>query len=122
MLITNYILIDFENVQPKDPSVFDAEHLKIIVFVGANQKKVPVELAKALQPFGSKAEYIQITSSGANVLDFHIAFYIGWLVASFISLQVRQVQAKPLLQLLLLQLLVSGGGFQTERNHQLEMC
>jgi hypothetical protein len=80
MLITNYILIDFENVQPKDLSVFDAEHLKIIVFVGANQKKVPVELAKALQPFGSKAEYIQITSSGANALDFHIAFYIGWLV------------------------------------------
>lgn len=80
MLISNYILIDFENVQLKDLSVFDAEHLKIIVFVGANQKKVPVELAKALQPFGSKAEYIQITSSGANALDFHIAFYIGWLV------------------------------------------
>lgn len=72
--------MDFENVQLKDLSVFDAEHLKIIVFVGANQKKVPVELAKALQPFGSKAEYIQITSSGANALDFHIAFYIGWLV------------------------------------------
>ena len=80
MLITNYILIDFENVQPKDLSVFDAEHFKIIVFVGANQKKVPVELAKALQPFGSKAEYIQITGSGSNALDFHIAFYIGWLV------------------------------------------
>lgn len=79
-MISNYILIDFENVQLKDLSVFDAEHLKIIVFVGANQKKVPVELAKALQPFGSKAEYIQITSSGANALDFHIAFYIGWLV------------------------------------------
>jgi len=80
MLITNYILIDFENVQPKALSVFDAEHFKIIVFVGANQKKVPVELAKALQPFGSKAEYIQIIGSGSNALDFHIAFYIGWLV------------------------------------------
>ena len=79
-MITNYILIDFENVQPKDLSVFDAEQFKIIVFVGANQKKVPVELAKALQPFGSKAEYIQITGSGSNALDFHIAFYIGWLV------------------------------------------
>ena len=80
MLITNYILIDFENVQPKDLSVFDVEHFKIIVFVGANQKKVPIELAKALQPFGSKAEYIQITGSGSNALDFHIAFYIGWLI------------------------------------------
>ena len=51
MLITNYILIDFENVQPKDLSVFDAEHFKIIVFVGANQKKVTIELTKALQPW-----------------------------------------------------------------------
>ena len=79
-MITNYILIDFENVQPKDLSVFDAEQFKIIVFVGASQKKLPIELAKALQPFGSKAEYIQITGSGSNALDFHIAFYIGWLV------------------------------------------
>lgn len=79
-MITNYILIDFENVQPKDLSVFDAEQFKIIVFIGANQKKVPVELARALQPLGSKAEYIQIIGSGSNALDFHIAFYIGWLV------------------------------------------
>lgn len=79
-MITKYILIDFENVQPKDLSVYDVEDSKIIVFVGANQKKVPVELAKALQPFGGKAEYIQITGSGSNALDFHIAFYIGLLV------------------------------------------
>jgi hypothetical protein len=79
-LVTNYIFIDFENVQPKDLSALDAEHFKIIVFVGTNQKKVPVEMAKALQPLGNKVEYIKITGNGSNALDFHIAFYIGWFV------------------------------------------
>ena len=78
-LITNYILIDFENVQPKDLSVLDAEHFKIIVFVGASQKNIPVDLVAALQPMGTRAEYLQITGNGSNALDFHIAFYIGRL-------------------------------------------
>lgn len=76
---TNYILIDFENVQPKEVSVLDAEHFKIIVFVGASQRKIPIALVKALQPMGSRAKYIQITGNGSNALDFHIAFYIGLL-------------------------------------------
>ena len=75
---TNYILIDFENVQPKELSDLNAEHFRIIVFAGASQKKVPIALANALQPMGSRAEYIQITGNGPNALDFHIAFYIGW--------------------------------------------
>ena len=51
---------------------------KIKVFVGANQK-IAVDVAKALQAFGSDAEYIQIEGNGKNALDFHIAFYIGRL-------------------------------------------
>jgi len=76
-LSINYILIDFENVQPKELSDLNAEHFRIIVFAGASQK-VPIPLAKALQPMGSRAEYIQISGNGPNALDFHIAFYIGW--------------------------------------------
>lgn len=75
---TNYILIDFENIQPKELSDLNVEHFRIIVFAGASQKKVSITLAKALQPMGSRAEYIQITGNGPNALDFHIAFYIGW--------------------------------------------
>ena len=53
-----------------------------MVFVGANQAKVPFEVAQAMQSMGSKAEYIKITSNGSNALDFHIAFYIGLLAAA----------------------------------------
>jgi hypothetical protein len=38
-------------------------------------------MAQALQIFGPDVEYIQIEGSGSNALDFHIAYYIGRLVA-----------------------------------------
>lgn len=76
---TNYVLIDYENVQPEDLSLLRADHFRIFVFVGANQKKLRVGIVKTLQPFGERAEYIQIAGTGPNALDFHIAFYIGQL-------------------------------------------
>lgn len=79
---TNYVLIDYENVQPEGLSVLDAEHFKVFVFVGASQTKVTFEAAAALQRMGSKAEYIKISGNGSNALDFHIAYYIGQLAAT----------------------------------------
>lgn len=34
-----------------------------------------------LQKLGSRAQYIRITGSGRNALDFHVAFYIGEFAA-----------------------------------------
>lgn len=79
---TNYVLIDYENVQPEALSVLDEEHFKVLVFVGANQTKLTFEAAAALQRMGSKAEYIKISGNGSNALDFHIAFYIGQLASA----------------------------------------
>jgi PIN domain len=78
----NYVLIDYENVQPEALTVLEAEHFKVIVFVGASQTKVTFEAAAALQLMGSRAEYIKISGNGSNALDFHIAFYIGKLAAA----------------------------------------
>ena len=79
---TNYVLIDYENVQPVDMAALDQEHFKIIVFVGANQAKVSFDIASTLQRMGAKASYVKISGNGANALDFHIAFYIGQLAAT----------------------------------------
>jgi hypothetical protein len=81
-LRTNFVLIDFESVRPEALDPLAQEHFKVIVFVGANQAKVPFEVASALQRMGSKAEYVKITGNGPNALDFHIAYYIGQLAAS----------------------------------------
>lgn len=77
----NYVLIDYENVQPAGLSALDQDHFKVMVFVGASQTRLAFESAAALQRMGSKAEYIKISGNGSNALDFHIAFYIGHLAA-----------------------------------------
>jgi hypothetical protein len=79
---TNYVLIDYENVQPDTIGVLDQEHFKVIVFVGANQAKVTFEVASLLQHLGNRARYVKISGNGPNALDFHIAFYIGQIAAS----------------------------------------
>ena len=76
---TNYVLIDFENVQPRNLEILENHPFKIFVFVGANQTKVPFDLATVMQNFGDNAQYIKISGNGQNALDFHIAFYIGQL-------------------------------------------
>ena len=79
---THYILIDYENVQPKSLSVLQGapnQAFRIMVFIGANQSKLPVELASSMQGFGDKAQYVRITGSGRNALDFHVACYLGTL-------------------------------------------
>lgn len=78
---TNYVLIDYENVQPNSLDGLDAEHFRVLVFVGATQNKLTFEKAAALQKLGSRAEYVKIAGNGSNALDFHIAFHIGHLAA-----------------------------------------
>ena len=79
---TQYLLIDFENVQPESlPAPSDDVPLKVFVFLGEKQKNIPKNLAKVLQPFGTDGSYLEISGAGKNALDFHIAFYIGELAA-----------------------------------------
>lgn len=68
---TEFVLIDFENTQPKDVASLNGGRYKIKVFLGAQQAKIPLEMARALQAFGPHAEYIQISGNGNNAVDFH---------------------------------------------------
>lgn len=80
---TNYILIDYENVQPKTlASLKSDQPFKVYLFVGASQTKVNFEVVEAMQALGENAQYVKIAGNGPNALDFHIAYYIGRLAAS----------------------------------------
>jgi hypothetical protein len=81
-MATPFFLIDFENVQPKALGRLQPGAARIKVFLGQHQSKLMLELVQALQPFGTDAEYIQITGSGPDAVDFHIAFYIGRLASA----------------------------------------
>ena len=75
------MLIDFENVQPRNLEILASHPFKVFVFVGANQTKVPIDLADAMQQLGKEASYVKIAGSGRNALDFHIAYYLGELAS-----------------------------------------
>jgi hypothetical protein len=81
-MTTPFFLIDFENVQPKALGRLQPGSARIKVFLGQHQSRLMLELVQALQPFGKDAEYIQITGSGPDAVDFHIAFYIGRLASA----------------------------------------
>ena len=55
----------------------------MLVFVGAQQNRIPFEFADAMQRLGEKARYIKIAGTGRNALDFHLAFYLGELVHQY---------------------------------------
>jgi hypothetical protein len=78
-LPTNYVLIDFENVRPKNLEILSNHPFKVFVFVGASQAKIPYDLAAAMQQLGEDAQYVKIGGNGKNALDFHLAFYVGEL-------------------------------------------
>jgi hypothetical protein len=78
-LKSNVVLVDYENVQPKDIELLRGGPFKVKVFLGPSQTKVPVNLAAALQVLGGNAEYVVLETGAKNALDFHIAYYIGVL-------------------------------------------
>jgi PIN domain len=75
----NYVFVDHENVSLDDVISLDGDHVRLLAFVGATQKKIAVDAVMAIQRMGSRAEYVQMSGTGPNALDFHIAFYIGRL-------------------------------------------
>ena len=99
---TNYVLIDYENVQPTSLAGLDAEHFRVLVFVGASQNKLTFDTAAAVQKLGARAEYIKIAGNGSNALDFHIAFHIGHLAAhdptAFFHIISKDTGFDPLIQ------------------------
>jgi len=81
-LRTNYVLIDYENVQVKSLSLLKGEQFQVRVFLGPNNKKIPVELVLAMQALEDRGEYIVLETPGVNALDFHIAYYLGALATT----------------------------------------
>jgi hypothetical protein len=80
---TNFVLIDSENVRPEYIEKLKHEHFRVVVFVGANLKRLDFPTVNAVQALGSNGSYVKISSNGPSALDFHIAYYIGKLAADY---------------------------------------
>ena len=73
----NYVLIDYESVQPSQLELLNRDDFVAYVFVGKAQAKLSFETVSAIQDLGERAKYIKFSGAGPNALDFHIAYYIG---------------------------------------------
>jgi PIN domain len=98
----NVVLIDFESVQPDSIEALNQDHFQVLLFCGANQTKIPFELAATFQKLGARAQYVKISGTGPNALDFHIAYYIGKLAVeepgAFFHIVSRDKGFDPLIQ------------------------
>jgi hypothetical protein len=99
---TNYVLIDYENVQVKSLALLKGEHFRVHVFLGPKNMKLHRELVFAMQEFGNRGKYIVLDAGGSNALDFHIAYYLGVLAAAdptaFFHIISKDTGFDPLLQ------------------------
>jgi len=75
-LAQELLLVDFENVQQVDFSLLD-EGTNVVLFVGASQKSIPIELVTSAQKLGARVDWQRVEGNGSNALDFHIACHLG---------------------------------------------
>jgi hypothetical protein len=80
MTEVTHILVDFENVQPKDFELLDSDRCRIVMFLGPHQNKLGLDVVQSLQRLGPSVTYVQSENKARNALDFHIAFYLGRLL------------------------------------------
>ena len=70
------LLIDLENKHKVDLSPLD-ESFRAIIFVGARQNPPKDSTKRATAHRFSRVDFLKISGSGKNALDFHIAFVLG---------------------------------------------
>jgi len=70
------LLVDYENVQQVELSKLD-DGFRVIIFVGSEQRSIPLELVTMAQKLGNRVEWQKITGNGSNALDFFIACHLG---------------------------------------------
>lgn len=81
-MTTHHILVDFENVPVTSLAKLAGSEIRIKVFLGKNNNKLGTDLVMAMQELGNRAEYVRLTSTGPNALDFHIACYLGQILTA----------------------------------------
>lgn len=74
--------VDFENLQDLAYDEIDPNNDMVVIFVGHTQTKISFDIVKKTQKLGKAVEWIQMGGSGRNALDFHIAYYLGYFIAS----------------------------------------
>lgn len=74
---TNYIFVDYENIQELDLNLIAGKPVRVIFVLGERHKNLPLELVKQLLKFPAQVELVETGRSGKNALDLVLAVHIG---------------------------------------------
>jgi hypothetical protein len=76
---TNHVFVDGENVHQIDPEILPGKPLCLTILLGM-QSKPDWEGLEKLMPRAMSVQVVRLTSSGKNVLDFTLSYYVGQTV------------------------------------------
>ena len=78
---THYLLVDYENVKRLNPALLASGDGHVILFLGPQEAKLPVELVLAMERLGPRGQYVRLRTGGPNALDFLLCHHLGTLTA-----------------------------------------
>ena len=78
----NHVFIDFENVHEFDPDVVGGSNMSLTLLVGAKQTKLNATFVEKLLHHAGTVQFVRLSSSGRNALDFTLAYYLGRAAAA----------------------------------------
>lgn len=81
---THYVFIDYDNTHLGNVSLISksSHQFRIKIYLGAHHNVIPLVLARALQPLGESAEYIQFEGRHSTI-ECNIAFQLGELATQY---------------------------------------
>ncbi len=82
MARTQYIFIDYENVNESDLFLVAGKDAYVFLILGLNQEKLPVKVTLFAQQHPNQLRIIQTKVVGRNALDLVLAFEVGRKLAT----------------------------------------
>lgn len=79
---TNHIFVDFESVQEIDLDLIADKPVKVLLFLGKQQTRVPTDLMTQVHRHHDQVELIEVDCVGKNALDFILAHHTGRVAAA----------------------------------------
>lgn len=74
---TNYIFVDYENVQEMDLDLIAGRPVKVFFVVGQRRKTFPSALAKQILQYHDQVVWIESEGASHNALDLVLAYHVG---------------------------------------------
>lgn len=74
---TNYIFVDYENVQEVDLDLIAGKAVKVFLLVARRRKTLPSALARQVHLYHDQVTWIESEGASHNALDLVLAYHVG---------------------------------------------